>query len=700
MLSGYEELEQRDTERNVQRVLRALSNEVGNLDAITYDWAAWNDTYEFVEDANVEYMDSNLVDGTFTDLRISVMLFVNNDGVIVKGKAVDLESEEEVPVPQSLLAHVSPGDLLLRHLDTESKVTGMVSLADNPMLVASRPILTSEDEGPIRGTLIMGRYLDDAQLEHLAEMTHLALALHPFDDPQMPPDFASAISSFSEGEAVAVQTLASDSVAGYSLLNDIYGEPAVVLRAEMPRDIYAQGRDSMLYYVLALVATGLVFGAVILFILEKSILSRLSHLSSDVEKIGSSGDLAQRVSVPGRDELSSLGGRINDMLGSLQASQQALQEREERYRLLADNVTDIIWLVDATTLRAVYVSPSVERLLGYSVEEAMALGLQTALTAGSAEVASKPLEEALTLEQEGRRSRLQPQVLELEMRHKDGSTVWTEHVLSFLRDAEGRATGILGVARDITERRQMQHKLQELYEEERQLRQDRETEIQKRADYTRALVHELKTPLTPMVASSELLIEDLPEGPLRKAAEILAKGALDLNKRIDELLDLARGEMGTLRVSPQEVDMLKVLNGVVDNVTPLISGQGQTLALDVPGSLPPVWADERRLRQVLLNLLGNACKFTPEAGLITLRARQDRTAIVVEVQDTGPGISEGAQEHLFDPYYQAEDGKARFGGLGLGLALCKLLIELHNGQIWVHSRPGEGSTFGFSVPLA
>ena len=112
-----------------------------------------------------------------------------------------------------------------------------------------------------------------------------------------------------------------------------------------------------------------------------------------------------------------------------------------------------------------------------------------------------------------------------------------------------------------------------------------------------------------------------------------------------------------------------------------------------------VWADETRLRQVVLNLLSNACKFTPEGGKITLRAREGDATLVVEVQDTGVGIAEEEQQRLFEPYYRVADDRQQFKGLGLGLTLCKMLVELHGGQIWVESHVGKGSTFGFSVPL-
>ena len=248
--------------------------------------------------------------------------------------------------------------------------------------------------------------------------------------------------------------------------------------------------------------------------------------------------------------------------------------------------------------------------------------------------------------------------------------------------------------------KQVETELRELYQREKELRRELETEIKKRAEFSRALVHELKTPLTPMLASSEMLVDELQEEPWLGLARNIHRGALSLNNRIDELLDVARGELGMLEVNLKSVDLLSLLRKMADDMTSMASRREQSLILELPPSLPMVRADESRLWQVLLNLIGNASKFTPEGGKITLRAREKAGSIVVEVQDTGPGIAKENQERLFESYYQIKTEGQRSKGLGLGLALCKKLIELHKGQIWVESQVGKGSTFGFSVPLA
>lgn len=247
---------------------------------------------------------------------------------------------------------------------------------------------------------------------------------------------------------------------------------------------------------------------------------------------------------------------------------------------------------------------------------------------------------------------------------------------------------------------QSEGELRELYHEERTLRQTLEDEISKRIEFTRALVHELKTPVTPVMASSELLLQKLKDEPLYGLAQNINQGANNLNRRIDELLDLARGEVGALRLNPEAIDPRQLLQRIVDEETPVAMRNGQTLTAELPDSLPVIVADEERFQQIVLNLLNNAVKFTPPRGKITLRARVEGDNLTVEVQDTGVGIPENEQEILFEPYRSLKSDRERLSGLGLGLSLSKTLVELHGGQIWVKSKKGKGSTFGFSIPLA
>lgn len=326
---GFEQLEEDNTRQNVQRALSILSREISDLDSVTSDWASWDDTYNFIEDTNTDYIETNLVEGTFVALRLNLILYIDSSGNVGFSKAFDIQSKEEIPVPQSLLEYISPDGLLLLHPPTENSVAGILSLPENPILIASRPILTSEEEGPIRGTLIMGRYLDDVEVQRLSKFTYLSLTIQSIEDLQMPSDFEAVYTSLYESpyeSPIVVRPLTAESVAGYALLKDIYGKPIMIMKVTIPRDIHQQGQNSMYYFILSLAGAGLVFGGLILVILEKSVLSRLAKIATAVNNIRTTGDMSGRVTVAGNDELAGLADNVNNMLETLQDSQRTLQD--------------------------------------------------------------------------------------------------------------------------------------------------------------------------------------------------------------------------------------------------------------------------------------------------------------------------------------------------------------------------------------
>ncbi|MEL7561788.1 HAMP domain-containing sensor histidine kinase [Dehalogenimonas sp. 4OHTPN] len=233
------------------------------------------------------------------------------------------------------------------------------------------------------------------------------------------------------------------------------------------------------------------------------------------------------------------------------------------------------------------------------------------------------------------------------------------------------------------------------------LNEELDREIHRRADFNRALVHELKTPLTAMLASAELFVDDLAGDPRQELAKNIHRAAQNLDRRTDELLDVAKGEVGMLTVAPSPGDARPLLIGMADNLKAAAARKHQTLIVDVPADLPKVRLDEDRLRQVLYNYLTNAVKYTPKGGEITLKAYAVQGELRVEVKDSGPGISGEAQKRLFEPYYRVpQSGGEKLSGLGLGLALSKMIIELHGGRVWVESEPGHGATFGLALPTA
>ena len=216
------------------------------------------------------------------------------------------------------------------------------------------------------------------------------------------------------------------------------------------------------------------------------------------------------------------------------------------------------------------------------------------------------------------------------------------------------------------------------------------------------LRHELKTPLTSIIAAAGLLAEELEETgdeSLMRLTQSITHNADTLEARLNELFEIIKTGNEGLQLQIEPVDIRSLLQGVSQEISPLIERQGIHFSLDLPSSLPLVQGDGKKLEQGVLNLMTNAAKFTPKGGTITLSARKQDTEVVIEVQDTGIGIAKEQQPRLFRPYSRLNADRQSHPGLGLGLALAKQVVELHKGTIWVESEPGRGSTFAFSLPL-
>lgn len=338
LLSSFAHLEEQRAVRNAKMADGSIGNEVENLDYITRDWAWWDETYAYVADRNEAFEKDNLNDITIAALKLNAIIFINGAGRTVFATGFDPERGERTPLPDGLSEYILSHPVLLRHADERSRAAGIICLRGGPLLIASRPVLTGEGKGPIRGTLVMARALDDAKVEQLSSLTHLSLRIRPFNDPVLPADFLAARARIAAGESVAVMPLSDEIIAGYGMLRDIEGKPCVLTRVDRSRDIFIQGKTAVRYFIAALICAGLVFGAAMLVVLEKMVMARLRGLSSRMDQIAATGDLSARVVIRGKDEISRLAGSFSGMLVALESSQQELRRSEENYRSLFENM--------------------------------------------------------------------------------------------------------------------------------------------------------------------------------------------------------------------------------------------------------------------------------------------------------------------------------------------------------------------------
>ena len=318
LLGSFAEIEARDTERDVQRALGAIQDDITTLDTRVVDWSAWDDTYAFVRNRNPEYIRLNLTPDTLANLRINLFGVFDQNGRPVCVRAFDLRRGAAAPVPAGFWRHLAPGAPLVALREATDRKRGVVLLTDRgPMLVASRPIITSLKRGPVRGCLVMGRYLDSDTVRRLGALTRLDVRVYAAPHSGEGNPAPHSPQSAARGKGIDLLVPDTLHIIGRATLDDVYGRPTLVVETHARRAVYEQGRFALHCFVGALLMAGLAFALVEMRILERLVLARLERLSESVRRVGSEGDLSLRVPREGDDELSQLAGDVNSMLDQI-----------------------------------------------------------------------------------------------------------------------------------------------------------------------------------------------------------------------------------------------------------------------------------------------------------------------------------------------------------------------------------------------
>jgi signal transduction histidine kinase len=225
---------------------------------------------------------------------------------------------------------------------------------------------------------------------------------------------------------------------------------------------------------------------------------------------------------------------------------------------------------------------------------------------------------------------------------------------------------------------------------------------QHKSQFLANMSHELRTPLNAILGYTELILDNIyGETPdkMRGVLDRVQSNGKHLLGLINDVLDLSKIEAGQLTLSLAEFQIKDVVHGVFSVVESLATNKQLALRVEVPSNLPLARGDERRLTQVLLNLVGNAIKFTDQ-GEVAIKASAANGSYTLSVHDTGPGIAESDRTKIFEEFQQADSSATKKkGGTGLGLSIARKIIEMHGGRIWVDSEVGHGATFSFTVPV-
>jgi PAS domain S-box-containing protein len=377
-------------------------------------------------------------------------------------------------------------------------------------------------------------------------------------------------------------------------------------------------------------------------------------------------------------------------ISSRKTAERAVRDSETRYRLLADNATDMIFQLDLDFARR-YVSPASQELLGFSPEELIGTRPVSQIHPDDAD---RVRETYQALAQGLDRAAVTNRI-----RHRDGRWVWVEAELRLMRDEAGRPCGIQGALRDVSARKAIEA-------EAAKARRHAEEAAAAKGQFLATMSHELRTPLNGILGFADIILDrsDLPS-EVRRQVGLIQTASASLLTVVNDVLDFSKIEENKLELVPTNFSLRALIESVVSIVRDSAIKKHLALRILTDSSVPAyVVGDDARLRQVLLNLLNNAIKFT-QTGHIILAVRHlgsgsSGEQLRFSVSDTGIGIPDDKRDHLFQRFSQVDGSISReFGGTGLGLAISKRLVEMMGGEIGVDSVFGEGSTFWLTLAL-
>jgi len=318
---GFKEIEEHDMEENINMVYRSILDEENMLDTINEDWASWNDTYEFIIDRNQGYIESNLTLSTFTNMGLNLIIFADLEGNIIYEEYIDYLYNKNLdtvividnPDPSQITGYLRARNALTPGKDSGDGISGLIVAAGQTIMMSSKPILTSDDSGPPRGTLIMGKLIGKEKAGDISNKFFLEVNLLKIGDPETLKTFENE-KGFLEGDVpFLIKRISGTSIAGYRVIKDIFGSPVLVLEIKDERNIFNQGIITEILNILMVTGLLVILTTITYLLINGIVIKRLSALSFAVKDIGERRDLSERINCGGKDELSALTVNINSI---------------------------------------------------------------------------------------------------------------------------------------------------------------------------------------------------------------------------------------------------------------------------------------------------------------------------------------------------------------------------------------------------
>ena len=754
LLKSFSNLEEEYCIKNVQRAFNAVTTEKNNLLSHASDYATWDDTYAFTENLNPAFITSNITPDTFINLNINFFIIMDKSGQVIVSHGYDLIKNEPLAISTNLLDQIInlPNS---QNPNLKSGSAGFVLINDQPILMAYHPILTSRSEGPQHGVLVIGRFLGDSFAAQLSNTTQLSIQIESYINSTLRLEFEGA-KQVTDGETtISINPLNSKNIAGYMMVEDVFNNPVMILKAAMDRDIYNHGYDTILFFIYIVFFGSLFFILTALYLLDSQVTSRIISLSRSVIGVRLSGHLADRVPIKGKDEISSLGNAINEMLQSLEAADYRLRHSRDELEKLIENRTAELVQVNLDLKHEITEHELGRKALSEAYNEIHLIississimigvdnkGMVTLWNDVASKLLSLSSDDVVGLDffalpinwnrdkiaQEAAecvKSNKNIRMADILLRHQtDGIRILGITLTPlFLKDKEH--PGFLLIGADITERRLLEDQV------------GRSNKLEAIGQLAAGVAHEINTPTQLVGSNLRFLGKQLDTilGWLDKLHQ--QKDAAKTESKIPSLImgsekDVTLAQLeyfkqeapkaieqsleGIDRISHivtamrffthpgSENKEIADLNQIIQNAISLSRNEWKIIAeikTDLDPNLPGVECLPIELSQVVLNIIINAIHAIQdsgeEKGQIVIVSRQAGELIEVSITDNGTGIPKEIQSKIFDPFFTTKDiGR----GTGQGLAIAyTVIVKKHGGTLEFESETGKGTTFIIRLP--
>ncbi len=442
--------------------------------------------------------------------------------------------------------------------------------------------------------------------------------------------------------------------------------PAPVLRLVIPVSSITEFEAKMQKILVVALAAVFLLSLVLSVMVSSAVTRPVSRISSTARSI-SEGDLSARALVSSDDEIGDLAKTLNHMADEIRAKIDSIASGEAKLEAVLSSMVEGVIVTDEKGAILI-ANPSARKMFFIDTAPEGKAPLEVIRNSSVQDIVDRIIRKGQKVASE-----------EMQLSRPDERSVIVSAAAVM---KEGELSGALLVFHDITELRRLERM---------------------RQDFVANVSHELRTPLSSIKGYSETLMDGgvTQQKQQKEFLGIIYRESDRLAKLIDDLLDLSRIESGKMAMALMPADLLPAVKRASAILEKQAAVKSIRITVDIPAGTPRILADESRLSQVILNLLDNAVKYTPEGGEVRISAVPDGAFVRVDVSDTGAGIPETDIPRIFERFYRVDKARSReLGGTGLGLSIVKHIVQAHGGQVWVKSAPGDGSTFSFTIPIA